>query len=114
MKYWFTNESTKPLAIAATVCAVLLVLCCVWFALMPTTKAEPTAKLYPLTVVVIELDRENDIVTCVDGADNFWEFYGCEDWETGDFASFLMNDQGTTSIYDDTIEMIRYAGIFEG
>ena len=71
--------------------------------------------VYPLTVVVIELDREGDIVTCVDGADNFWEFYGVEDWQTGDFASLLMDDNGTpNTIYDDVITMAHYAGTFEG
>ncbi len=72
-------------------------------------------EVYPLTVQVIELDREGDIVTCVDGADNFWEFYGVEDWQTGDFASLLMDDNGTpNTIYDDVITMAHYAGTFEG
>ena len=111
MKYWFTDENTKPLAITATVCAVLLIVFCVWFVLMPNT-TKPIAQVYPMTAQVIELDRENDIVTCVDGAGILWEFTECDDWQTGDFVSLLMNDNGTTSIYDDTIEMVRYAGIF--
>lgn len=75
----------------------------------------PKHEIYPLTVQVIELDREGDIVTCVDGADNFWEFYGVEDWQTGDFASLLMDDNGTPeNIYDDVITMTLYAGTFEG
>ena len=73
-------------------------------------KTEPTARLYPLTAVVVEMDRENDIVTCADYSGNLWEFEGCEDWETGDVASLLMCDLGTISIYDDTIEMVRYGG----
>lgn len=71
-------------------------------------------EVYPLTVVIIELDREGDIVTCVDGADNFWEFYGVEDWQTGDYVSLLMDDNGTPeTIYDDVITMTLYAGTFE-
>lgn len=74
-----------------------------------------THSVYPLTVQVIELDCEGDIVTCVDGADNLWEFYGVEDWQTGDFASLLMDDNGTpNTIYDDVITMAHYAGTFEG
>ena len=71
--------------------------------------------IYPLTVVVVGLDHDDDIVTCVDGADNFWEFYGIEDWQTGDYASLLMDDNATpNSIYDDVITMTLYAGTFEG
>jgi hypothetical protein len=76
---------------------------------------EPKHEIYPLTVQVIELDREDDIVTCVDGAGNGWEFYGVEDWQIGDFASLLMDNNGTPeTIYDDVITMTHYAGIFEG
>ena len=78
------------------------------------TKANTTEhRIYAKTAVVIELDRENDIVTVVDGAENFWEFYGVEDWETGDFASMLMDDNGTPeNIFDDIIIEVTYAGTF--
>lgn len=72
-------------------------------------------EVYPLTVQVVELDRNADVVMCVDGAGNGWEFYGVEDWQVGDFASLLMDNNGTTeTIYDDVITMAHYAGIFEG
>ncbi len=64
---------------------------------------------YALTTYVVEVDRDNDIVTCEDYNGNLWEFYGCEDWEVGDCASLLMNDQGTPSIYDDAIEDTHYS-----
>lgn len=77
--------------------------------------SKPKTELYPITAQVAELDRKNDIVTCVDGAGLFWEFTECDDWQEGDFVSLLMNDNGTPQmIYDDTIEMVRYAGTFEG
>ena len=62
---------------------------------------------YALTACVVEVDRDNDIVTCEDSNGNLWEFYGCEDWQEGDCASLLMNDQGTPSVYDDAIEGAR-------
>lgn len=78
------------------------------------TEAKAEHSVYPLTVQVVELDRENDVVTCVDGAGNGWEFYGVEDWQVGDFASLLMDNNGTTeTIYDDVITMAHYAGTFE-
>lgn len=116
MTYYFKDSNTKPLAIAIVVLSALLLIALIAFSWMDYNKAtEPEHSVYPLTVVVIELDREGDIVTCVDGADNFWEFYGVEDWQTGDFASLLMDDNGTpNSIYDDVITMTLYAGTFEG
>lgn len=68
-----------------------------------------TCERYALTTCVVEVDRDNDIVTCEDSNGNLWEFYGCEDWQKGDCASLLMNDQGTPSIYDDAIEGARYS-----
>lgn len=64
---------------------------------------------YALTTCVVEVDRDNDIVTCEDSNGNLWEFYGCEDWQEGDCASLLMNSRGTASIYDDAIEGARYS-----
>ncbi len=67
-----------------------------------------TCERYALTTCVVEIDRDNDIVTCEDSNGNLWEFYGCEDWQEGDCASLLMNDKGTSSIYNDTIEGAHY------
>ena len=74
-----------------------------------------THSVYPLTAHVVELDHDADVVVCVDWAGNGWEFYGVEDWQVGDFASLLMDDNGTpNTIYDDVITMTHYAGTFEG
>lgn len=73
-------------------------------------RAEPISNsYYALTTCVVEVDRDNDIVTCEDCNGNLWEFYGVEDWEIGDCASLLMYDQGTASICDDAIEGARYS-----
>ena len=72
------------------------------------------ANIYALTTKVVELDRENDIVVCEDFNGNLWEFYGCEDWQIDDVASLLMDDNGTSTIYDDEIVSARYNGTFEG
>ena len=75
---------------------------------------EPKPQLYPLTTKVVELDRENDVVTCEDFNGNLWEFEGCEDWQDGDICSLLMNNKGTEKIYDDEIVLAQYNGTFEG
>ena len=70
--------------------------------------AKPT--LYPLTALVVDFDETQDVVICEDYAGNIWEFYGIEDWQEGDLASFIMNDNGTPTIYDDEIVSVRYSG----
>ena len=113
MKYWFTDESTRPLAMAATASVILLVICCVWFALM-AADTKPTETLYPMTTKVVELDRENDVVTCEDFNGFLWQFDGCEDLQEGDICSMIMNDNGTPKIFDDEIVSVKYDGYFEG
>ena len=73
-----------------------------------------SADTYALTTKVVKLDRENDVVVCEDFNGNLWEFYGCEDWQIDDIASLLMDDNGTSTIYDDEIVNARYNGTFEG
>jgi len=69
---------------------------------------------YAKTTKVIEVNRITDTVVCEDYNGNQWEFTECEDWEVGDVATLLMNDNGTENIYDDTIVEARYNGAFEG
>jgi hypothetical protein len=110
------NNNTKPFALAIVLVSALLLVALIAFGWMDYNKtAEPEHSVYPLTVRVVELDHDADVVVCVDGAGNGWEFYGVEDWQIGDFASLLMDNNGTTeTIYDDVITMARYAGTFEG
>ena len=68
------------------------------------------AAFYPATMVVIEVDYENDNVVMADFTDNCWNFKGCEDWSVGDICSVLMCDNGTESIYDDFICETKYSG----
>lgn len=65
---------------------------------------------YPMTTIVIELEEENDTVVCIDFDGNEWRFVGIEDWSVGDYASFIMCDNGTIEISDDIICDMRYDG----
>lgn len=65
---------------------------------------------YALSGRVISLDRTNDTVYFIDGANNVWSFTGCEDWEPGDVVSCLMDNNGTPSIKDDIILKAQYGG----
>ena len=68
---------------------------------------------YAKTAKIIEVNRITDTVTCEDYNGNLWEFTECEDWEVGDVAALLMNNNGTENIYDDTIVEVKYCGAFE-
>lgn len=70
--------------------------------------------LYSKTTIVETIDEENDLVVCVDCEGEAWEFEGVEDWQEGDFATLLMDDNGTEEIFDDEIVKIEYNGNVEG
>lgn len=103
------GEGDGYIFIGCLVCVVgfFIMLSCTW------ENAKPEHSVYPLAVQVVELDHDADVVTCIDETGNNWEFYGVEDWQVGDFASLLMDDNGTPeTIYDDVITMALYAGTF--
>lgn len=72
------------------------------------------AEQYPTTMIINELDYDENIVICIDFNGNEWAFEEIEDWCIGDIASMIMDDMGTESIYDDTIIMVRYSGYVKG
>ena len=86
----------------------------IFFALSFVSCIRPADSIqYAKTAKIIEVNRITDTVTCEDYNGNLWEFTECEDWEVGDIAALLMNNNGTESIYDDTIVEVRYCGAFE-
>lgn len=68
------------------------------------------ADIYAKTAIVYEIDRDADVVVVEDATGNLWEFEGVEDYEIGDFVSMVMDDNDTTSIYDDVIVVSQYSG----
>lgn len=68
------------------------------------------ADIYAKTAIVYEIDRDADVVIVEDATGNLWEFEGVEDYEVGDFVSMVMDDNNTTSIYDDVIVVSQYSG----
>lgn len=86
--------------------AVILAIVCLFgiFALCAN------ADIYAKTAVVYEIDRDADVVVVEDATGNLWEFEGVEDYEIGNFVSMVMDDNNTTSIYDDVIVVSQYSG----
>lgn len=72
---------------------------------------EPAPKnYYAMTAVVSDLDYAGDTVTVENASGFTWCFEGTEDWEVGDVASLVMDDNGTEIIFDDEIVSVRYSG----
>lgn len=70
--------------------------------------------VYVRTMEIVELDYTSDIVSCVDSVGFEWEFYGCEDYYTGDLVSCLMDTMGTEdTILDDYILEAYYTGYWK-
>lgn len=73
-----------------------------------------THGFYPRTAVVINIDEDNDIVTCRDFAGIEWRFDFVNDWQENDIVSLMMYDNGTpNTIYDDQIRLAYYGGLIE-
>ena len=71
---------------------------------------EIMSHVYPISGIVTEVSRQEDRVVVTDNNGNEWEFDGVEDWQEGDIAAMIMEDNGTEKIYDDEIIDIRYDG----
>lgn len=75
--------------------------------------AKPMPKevnIYPLVVIVSEVDRAQDIVTFETNNGDLLEWEGVEDLEVNDTCALMMCDMGTPEIKDDAILSIRYSG----
>ena len=71
-------------------------------------------EIYPTSMIVTEIDYENDLVTIVDFTGNAFQFFGCEDWCENDICAVIMDDNGTPeTIYDDIITQVRYCGYIQ-
>lgn len=91
-------------------CAFIWFMCiftCV-YALTTTRPAKPAHNYYARGAVVIDLDRENDVVVVEDCVGYTWEFTECEDWFIGDGCVMVMDDMGTETIFDDEIVNVHY------
>lgn len=95
--------NVKAVAIAIFAIVVMLAI--------PTPKANAvTCRNYPNCGIVTEIDKGNDLVIFQDFSGQEWSFRGAEDYMVGDVVAVIMSDNGTESIYDDTIITAKYCG----
>jgi hypothetical protein len=100
------GKEIKTMKKLIAIALILITLATIGCTTIKTTKEN----LYPRMAIVVEIDRENDIVTFEDYVGFRWEMYGCEDWEIEDIGALLMNDKGTDYILDDEIVQALYNG----
>lgn len=68
-----------------------------------------SAELYSTLFKVVDIDRNEDVVTVIDCNKNTWRFDEVDDWNVGDFLTAIMWDAETEGdIKDDRIVSIRY------
>lgn len=100
--------------IISIVLIIILVLCgCIELSYFITQK-DQIKHYYALTTIVQTVDVENDTVVIKDSKGNTWNFSGIENWEVNDVCSCLMDNKGTSSIYDDSIVSTSYGGFLLG
>lgn len=66
------------------------------------------AEIYPLIATVKSIDRNLDLVYCVDQNGNRWAFYGVDNQKINDTLLMIMNDNNSWTIKDDIIKTIYY------
>lgn len=71
--------------------------------------ASAIADVYPLTMKVVEVDTEADLVTAETYLGFMYAFYGVDDWQVGDCCSCIMFDNYTPEIMDDEIVQVAYS-----
>ena len=97
----------KNFCIIFWIVAIIFVILAVSF---PIPAQAASYELYPNCGVVVEVDNVQDLVTFKDFTGNLWTFHGVEDWYVDDICACIMNDNGTSIIYDDIIVSVRYCG----
>lgn len=73
---------------------------------------EPKSE-YPETFTVIATNVGADYIVLRNFTGHFYVWGNCEDWEPGDIASAIMNDNGTADVTDDIIVTLKYSGYTE-
>lgn len=98
--------------ILAVLYMMILVMC---GALIPQAihyVSEAPHEQYARAAVVSEINEQENVVTFIDGCGFLWKIKGVFDWEIGDLAALLMDDNGTTgTIEDDIIVDVWYSAL---
>lgn len=95
---------------------VVIVLVIIWGFTSPVAFAKPVEIIqheqYARAAMVYYVDEYDDVVTFIDGCGFLWAINGISDWEHGDFAALLMDNNGTAgTIADDIVLGAWYSSL---
>lgn len=62
---------------------------------------------YTMQAKVVDVDTASDTVQIEDSHGEIWEFFGTENFQKNNSVIVLMDNQGTSTIYDDEILSVR-------
>ena len=62
---------------------------------------------YTMQAKVVDVDTASDTVQIEDSHGEIWEFFGAENFQKDNSVIVLMDNQGTSTIYDDEILSVR-------
>lgn len=68
------------------------------------------AENYPKLFIVDSVNISANEIELRDANGFIWAQEGTEDWVSGDYAVAIMDDNDTPEIFDDSIEVLHYAG----
>lgn len=85
------------------VIVTIFVVCLIYRASSPTTNDTN----YTMQAKVIDVDTTSDTVQIEDSHGEIWEFFGTENFQKDNSVIVLMDNQGTSTVYDDEILSVR-------
>lgn len=62
---------------------------------------------YTMQAKVIDVDTASDTIQIEDSHGEIWEFFGTENFQKDNSVIVLMDNRGTSTIYDDEILSVR-------
>lgn len=72
-------------------------------AMIVSTMNRVRTNVYTLDTTVIETNQTNNVVACEDSTGNIWEYESRVVCSVGAERVLVMDNKGTTTIYDDEI-----------
>lgn len=69
--------------------------------------------IYPETAIIQEVNTDTDLVMVQTLSGNIFEFYGVEDYSTGDIVSMIIDSGSTPEVTDDKILSVKYSGYIQ-
>lgn len=78
------------------------------------TIQKQNSRYYALTTIVQTVDSKNDIIVIKDSKGNTWTFSGIRNQKMNDICNYLMDNKGTTPIYNNSIVSTSYKGALLG